>query len=295
MDLSAEGDRLTAAVTGGPLPASVRIDAGGVGIRCLVWGRDDLPTVVLVHGNGGHAHWWDPVVPSLWSGWRIVAPDLRGHGESDWPAEPAYRLDALGDDLTAVVDALAPGRFALVGHSMGGRIVLWWAAQAPARVRGLGLLDTRFDVVDAATAARFRGRVAGTRQGPGYPSYADAVAAFRFVPDEPAVPPAVRRALAHHAVRERAPRDWTFRFDRGVLGLEGDGGGDLHRLLPVVRCPTFVGSGAESWVMDEPARDRIVAGLAHPTSLVFPGAHHFLVAHGAAVGGALRAFLDGLA
>src|SRR5262249_54077673 len=83
VDLSPEGQRRVAAVTGGRLPAFARVAAGTLSLSCLVWGEGE-PTAVLVHGNGGHAHWWDALVPGLVQGWRLVAPDLRGHGESEW-------------------------------------------------------------------------------------------------------------------------------------------------------------------------------------------------------------------
>jgi DNA-binding winged helix-turn-helix (wHTH) protein len=63
---------------GGPLPRSTRLRSGGLDLHCLVWGEDGDPTAVLVHGNGGHAHWWDALVPALVPGSRLVVPDLRG-------------------------------------------------------------------------------------------------------------------------------------------------------------------------------------------------------------------------
>src|SRR5262249_61462781 len=165
---------------------------------------------LLVHGNGGHAYWWAPLVPALVPGWRLVAPDLRGHGESDWPDTPQYRLEALADDLIAVRAALAPGPVALVGHSMGGRIALAYAARGWAGVRGFALLDSRLGDVAPALAARWRGRVTGSREGRRYRSHDAALAAFRFVPDEQGVAPEVVALLAEHAVCERAPGDWTF-------------------------------------------------------------------------------------
>jgi pimeloyl-ACP methyl ester carboxylesterase len=273
-------------------PTSVRVAAGALGLRCLMWGRDDDPTALLVHGNGGHAHWWTPLVPALVPGWRLVVPDLRGHGESDWPATPAYRLDDLVADLDAVRNALAPGPVVLAGHSMGGRAALAYAAQHP--VRGLALLDTHLGGVDAALAARWRGRVSGRRDGPGYPTRAAAMAAFRFVPDERNVAPETVALLAAHAIHERAPGEWTFRFDRAVLSLEGDGAGDVSRLLAGMACPVWLASGARSWVMDAAERARMAAACPGTTPEVFPGGHHFLVAHPREVGSALRCFLDGL-
>ena len=74
--MTADGARLTAAVTGGILPAHATVHAGPLDLHCLVWGRASDPTAVLLHGNGAHAHWWDPLVASLVPGWRLVVPDL---------------------------------------------------------------------------------------------------------------------------------------------------------------------------------------------------------------------------
>jgi pimeloyl-ACP methyl ester carboxylesterase len=268
------------------------VDAGPLRLRVVEWGRARDPMVVLVHGNGAHAHWWAPIVPALVPGWRVLAPDLRGHGESAWPAAPDYGMADFQRDLAAVVDALAPERFTLVGHSMGGRIALCYAAHAPARVRALAMLDARLEHIVPAEAARYRSQAAGTRAGRGYPTRAAALAAFRFVPDEPGVVADVVAMLAEHAIVERGPGDWAYRFDRGVLRAEGDAAGDLSLLLPRVRCPALVANGAQSWVLDAAARDRIVAALPHGQGREFPGAHHFLVSHAGEVGRAMRRFLD---
>ncbi len=155
-----------AAVTGGALPRERVIDAGGLRLHCLEWGDAAAPPVLLVHGNGGHAHWWDPLVPYLTPGWRLIAPDLRGHGHSDWPAEPAYDIVACAGDLVGILDAMGLQRVAIIAHSMGARTAVWLAAHHPALVRGMALLDTSLAGVDEATARQWRGRVSRTTGGP---------------------------------------------------------------------------------------------------------------------------------
>ncbi len=289
-----DGTQLVAAVTGGLQPRHARIGAGDLRLHCLLWGADDAPTVLLVHGNGGHAHWWDALVTAFVPGFRLVAPDLRGHGESDWPRTPAYAIDDVAADLLAVADRLAPSRFAVVAHSMGARAAVWLAAQHPERVRGLALLDTSIAGIDAATARRWRGRVVGQREGRRYASYADAVAAFRFVPSEPGVADAITADLAHHAVGQRGPGEWTFRFDRGVLSLDGDGAGDLTALVAGLPCPLWVGRGSASQVIRRREFDAIGARRSDVEVHDFAGAHHFFLSDPRAAGAALRRFLDRL-
>ena len=294
MDLTPEGRALVAAVTGGVVPESVRVRAGALDLHCLVWGRAGDPTAILVHGNGAHAHWWDPLVAALVSGWRVVAVDLRGHGDSAWPDLPSYRVEDLGADLDAVIAECAPGRVALIGHSMGGRLALWWTAHHQDAVRGLAILDSRLEPIRPELAAQHRGNASQARTGRHYPTRADAMAAFRLVPDEPAIPDVVRADLAHHAIVERRG-EWEFRFDRAVLSLEGDGARDLLSLAGRLCCPIMLMAGDASWVVDEEQRAVMTTAMPHASWRVFPGSHHFLLSQGPAVGAALRAFLDGLA
>jgi pimeloyl-ACP methyl ester carboxylesterase len=284
-----EGDALTASVTGGVLPRHASVRSGELALHCLLWGADDAPPVLLVHGNGGHAHWWDPLVAHFVPGFRLVVPDLRGHGDSGWPREPAYRIDDFSADLLAIVDQLGLRRCAIIAHSMGARAAAWFAAHHPARVRGLALLDTTLAGVDVETAQRWRGRVIGQRRGRSYASYAEAVAAFRLVPPEPGVAETVLADLAHYAVHEREPGEWTFRFDRAVLSIEGDGAGDISAAVADLRCPLWVGRGRDSMVVRRREFDRHAVDV-H----VFPGAHHFFLSDPHAAGTALRRFLDGL-
>jgi 2-succinyl-6-hydroxy-2,4-cyclohexadiene-1-carboxylate synthase len=102
------------------------------------------PTVLLLHGFTHTGSSWDPVVAALGERYRVLAPDIRGHGAAA-DVDPAT-LEA----LLADIDGLAPGEpFVLVGYSMGGRIALHAAIAKPARIRRLVLIGASPGIADA--------------------------------------------------------------------------------------------------------------------------------------------------
>lgn len=99
---------------------------GGLGLRVLEAGPSDGPPLLLLHGWAISAYLWRHNFAALaGAGYRVHAPDLPGHGLSDAPlAKGSYTLEALTDDLGALLDALELERAAVVAQSMGGRIAL---------------------------------------------------------------------------------------------------------------------------------------------------------------------------
>ncbi|HEY3467551.1 MAG TPA: SDR family oxidoreductase [Amycolatopsis sp.] len=100
----------------------------GVRLSVTIDGREDGPTVVLVHGYPDNSSMWGGVAASLGVKHRVVTYDVRGAGQSDKPSGRAsYRLDQLADDLRAVVEAVQPtGKVHLVAHDWGS-IQTWHA------------------------------------------------------------------------------------------------------------------------------------------------------------------------
>jgi non-heme chloroperoxidase len=109
--------------------------AGGVRIAADSWGDPRGPLVLLMHGGGQTRHAWKGAGERLGrAGYRAVAFDARGHGDSDWAGEGGYTQDLMVEDLQCVVAALGDRRPVLVGASMGG---------------GTGLVAVGEDRVDA--------------------------------------------------------------------------------------------------------------------------------------------------
>ena len=128
------------------------------GYRAYVEEFGDGAPVVLVHGLGGTGtDIWKHQIADLAREFTVVAYDLRGSGQSETTPGP-YTIDLLVDDLRALVEKLALDGVALVGHSMGGSIVLAYASRYPDGVRAVVGVGAPAELPDAARRAWPTGR-----------------------------------------------------------------------------------------------------------------------------------------
>jgi pimeloyl-ACP methyl ester carboxylesterase len=98
-----------------------------------------LPLVVLHGVTGSSTHWHEVAIRM--ANLRVIAPDARGHGASDWDPEAAYTVDMHFADVASALDALGIERCVLAGFSMGGGTAILSAACMPERVAGLVVID----------------------------------------------------------------------------------------------------------------------------------------------------------
>ena len=124
-------------------PRDNHLEVNGLRFHYLEWGNPDSQPMLLLHGFMGHAHVWDNVAPVFAERYRVLALDQRGHGESGWSEEAAYTIYDHYTDICGIVDILDLKDLNLIGHSMGGRNALLYAACAPQRVKRLVLVDAR--------------------------------------------------------------------------------------------------------------------------------------------------------
>lgn len=114
--------------------------ATGLRYHVREWDRPGDTTYVLVHGFSDLAATWEGVAELLDG--HVIAPDLRGHGDSEWIGAGGYYhfMDYVAD-LDDVIRQCARGRLVVVGHSMGGSVASYWAGTRPDRVAALALLE----------------------------------------------------------------------------------------------------------------------------------------------------------
>jgi pimeloyl-ACP methyl ester carboxylesterase len=119
------------------------ITVGELRLNVREAGRADGTPLILLHGFPESSFAWRKVMrPLAERGFRVIAPDMRGYGDSDVPEGiGAYSLDRLVDDVLGLADALGAPTFALVGHDWGGIVAWAVAARHPDRVRRLVILN----------------------------------------------------------------------------------------------------------------------------------------------------------
>ncbi|MFF0083413.1 alpha/beta fold hydrolase [Streptomyces canus] len=136
---------------------------GRVRLFHTVLGPADAPTLLLVHGWGGDGREWSPHAEALADHFRVIVPDLRGHGRSEVPAG-GNTPSEMAADLAALIVALGTGPVIAVGHSMGGQVANLLGVHHPHTVRSVISLDPAHGA-HGAEVDRIPARLAEYREG----------------------------------------------------------------------------------------------------------------------------------
>ncbi|MDQ3577848.1 MAG: alpha/beta hydrolase [Actinomycetota bacterium] len=164
-----------------------------VSLNGVTLGYDDEGSgdaLVLVHGHPFDRSMWRPQVGTFSrEGWRVIAPDLRGYGEST-VVSGTTTLDVFVRDIAELLDGLGVDRFVLGGLSMGGQIVMEFQRLSPERIRGLVLADT-FAAAETRDGRAGRYAMAERVLAEGMGPYADEVLPKMVAPHNIAAMPEV--------------------------------------------------------------------------------------------------------
>lgn len=122
------------------------------------------PTLLLLHGLGNESSVWADFVADIAPGWRVVMPDLRGHGASAHAVDGDYAMQRFVDDVADLVKLLGLRQIVVAGHSLGGAIAAHFALEQRPWLRGLALIDAGPDAAPESMS-RVRGSLpASTRR-----------------------------------------------------------------------------------------------------------------------------------
>jgi len=117
-------------------------DAGKFRMTYREFGRSAEKTAVLLHGFCGSSEYWRYVWPELALHFRVIVPDLRGHGASGLPEDEPSTMENLADDIADLIRHLNGGPAVVLGHSLGGYVTLALYERHPALCRAIGLVHS---------------------------------------------------------------------------------------------------------------------------------------------------------
>ncbi|MEP7314716.1 MAG: alpha/beta hydrolase [Pseudomonadota bacterium] len=266
------------------------VEATGIRIHYLEWpGPPGAPTLLLLHGFLAHAHWWDFVAPWLAEDFRVIAPDFGGMGDSGH--RPVYEHHHFIDEIGAVIAHAGIAPCTVIGHSFGGRALLYACQRYPQLIsRGI-VVDSRL----SSPEDPMRGFDEEWRPKKRYPDLPTILSRFLLKPDEPA-PAAALAHMARCSVRQDGDA-WIWKFDGQITRLfreRREAPVDEAAQLGALTTPLAVIRGEWSRVVTAERGARLVAGL--PTArgpLVLPCSyHHVPVSQPLALLAALRGLLQ---
>ena len=251
------------------------------------WGNPGARPLILLHGGRDHSRNWDWVARELRHDWHVIAPDIRGHGDSAPSPSGDYSMSAFVYDLAQLIHGqkLAPVR--IVAHSMGGSIALRYAGIYPETVEklvaieGLGPSPAMLaERTSQSVAQRYRSwitseRALAARLPRRYASIEEAFGRMqgenRHLTDDQA------RYLTVHGVAQNEDGTYSWKFDNYVRGWSAV---DItpeqtHELWSQITCPTLLINGKESWASD-PAADGRIEFFRNARALTFENAGHWV-------------------
>jgi pimeloyl-ACP methyl ester carboxylesterase len=232
------------------------------------WGNDGAPPLVLVHGGRDHCRNWDWVAERLRHDWHVLAPDLRGHGDSQWVTGANYAMVDYVYDLAQLVHQRKLAPVTIVGHSLGGAIGLSYTGINPesvAKVVAIEGLGPSPAMIAARTQTRVHERMiewidsmralAG-RMPRRYRSIEEALA--RMQAENPRLTPEQARHLTVHGVNQNEDGTYGWKFDNYVRAFSPSSfnAGEAHELWGRITCPTLLVRGMESWASNPLADGR---------------------------------------
>jgi pimeloyl-ACP methyl ester carboxylesterase len=270
-----------------PGPTSHSYFSQRLRLHYVDWGNAGAPPLLLVHGGRDHCRAWDWVAADLRRDWHVIAPDLRGHGDSEWPSDGNYGMSGYVYDLAQLIHQQHLAPVTIVAHSLGGNIALRYTGIYPEKVRklvaieGLGpsprLLAERHALAPDERMRRWieeRRALAGRLPR----RYATIEDAFRRMQEENKhLSPEQARHLTVHGANQNEDGTYSWKFDSHVrVDRPADmTQAELEQLWQRITCPTLLVYGQESWASN-PETDGRIRFFQNARVISFEGAGHWV-------------------
>jgi len=223
------------------------------------WGNTEAPPLLLIHGGRDHARNWDWVALALRDSYHIMAPDLRGHGDSEWARGGQYAMIDYVLDVAQLLEQLQLFPITIIGHSLGGAIACQYSGVYPERVTQLvaieGLGPPPGHIRRGPAYERMRAWIAQMRSYAGrharrYESLEEAVQRMQEANKRLTAEQAYHLTL--HGTYRNEDGTYTWKFDNYVRSqspyeFNVD---EARSIWQRITCPTLLLRGTESWATD---------------------------------------------
>jgi pimeloyl-ACP methyl ester carboxylesterase len=248
------------------------------------WGNGGKPLMILIHGGRDHCRNWDWVALAFRERYHVIAPDLRGHGDSDWAVGSPYAMIDYVVDLAQLINALSAQPLTLIGHSLGGGIVLQYTGVFPKMVERVvsieGLGPPPQMISHAPAHERMANWVAAMqalarRKTREYASIEEALARMRA--ENPHLSAEQARHLTIHGTRRNENGTYSWKFDNYVHATSPYSFNmkDARDIWGRIECPTLLIRGSESWAGDW-VKDGRFAAFKNAQSVTIEKAGHWV-------------------
>ena len=267
-------------------PASSFYISQRLRLHFVDWGSEDKPPLLLVHGGRDHARNWDWVARALRDDYHVIAPDLRGHGDSEWSIGGQYTMPEYILDVAQLIDVLALAPLRIMAHSLGAAVSLQYAGIFPEKVHklvaieGMKIPDVVEKLMDRplweSTRTWIEGVKANSKRPPRRYESIEA-AAERMQEENPHLSQEQARHLTIHGVARNEDGTFSWKFDNAARPLFPQ---RLNREMRAeawerIECPTLLVHGNESWHGD-PSSDGRAEHIARSTVVGFDDAGHWV-------------------
>jgi len=254
------------------MPAADKyILSDGLRIHYLDWaepGDEDKQPLLLLHGIGRTAHNYDHLVPHFAPHYRVIAADLRGHGDSDWHADGAYLVEDYVRDIEALIAELGLTNMVLMGQSTGGRVVQVIAGKQPGRVAAAIVEDVGPERPKEVSDRRNK-RMSAEQDGWATPE--EVLASIK--PKYPLTSDALLRHFVQTGTRQRPDGRWIWKVDPNIT--KGFIPTEIWRHVREIEAPIIYILGGASNIVPRETQEELKATLPEVEIVTMDGLGHY--------------------
>jgi esterase len=255
-------------------PMDKFITVNGLRLHYLEWENPTRETVLLLHGFANCAATWIPIAKTLARNFHVLALDQRGHGDSQWAEQDRYRISDLVSDVACFLDALGIMEINLVGHSMGGAVAQYFAAEHPGRVNRLVIVDNGPELGEAVLNRIRNKNIKVKKIFTSLNNVADYLAVL-----DPLAPKELLIREAEYLTKKNDSGEFTWKChsmtSRSTTFSSDAKLSERWEILSMINCPTLIVRGVESGHLVREIADEMVKTIFNAELVEVEQSGHF--------------------